>query len=240
MCPLSRPSGFSPDLSLSLFQTPSFSAYPSLSASPKFLSSPLRLFSTSLSTPQPSLCLSFPLSSPLPRLPGGHSVLPSLRCLAPLPFRLHLSVSVSPVPVSGRRLPAPPPAAVGVTLQPAGLREQLTPRFLAPGWVPAAAKLCQPSARLLLPTRTSAALLAPLPARATSGAGLASQERGGGMPSSRCPGSRSRTPPPGRCQAVPPAAAPPRTHPAQRRPRRPAASPWLRCARCAPLPGRRY
>lgn len=54
--------------------------------------------------------------------------------------------------------PSPLPAtAVGVTLQPAGLREQLTTHFLASGWAPAATKLCQPGPRRLWPTRTSTA-----------------------------------------------------------------------------------
>lgn len=54
--------------------------------------------------------------------------------------RVSLSLLVSPSQSPGAASPAPPPRAVGVTLQPAGLSRQLTPRFLAPGWVPAAAE----------------------------------------------------------------------------------------------------
>ena len=171
---------------------------------------------------QEFFCVSRPFL-PSPSLPVSPSLRPNLR--APPP----------PLPQP------PPPAAVGVTLQPAGLREQLTPRLLAPGWAPAATNLCQPGPRPLAPTRTSAPSGTPLPARTTSEEGLAGPGDGVRAALARGRESSARIPPPGQCSGCAPRHARLQcTHPVPRRPRRPAASPWLRCARCAPLPGRRY
>lgn len=121
-----------------------------------------------------------------------------------------LSLSLS-VPISGRRLPPPTSRGCRCHIAACGaLREQLTPRFLAPGWAPAAAEPCQPGPRPLAPTRTSAPSQAPLPARTTSEADLAGPGDGLGTALARGPESRARIPPPGQCAGGAPAARAPR------------------------------
>lgn len=84
----------------------------SLSSTPLPLSGQLRISTVSQRSTQYSG--SFCVSHPFPPV----TISPSLSFSRP----------------SHRAPPSPaPPAAVGVTLQPAGFREQLTPRFLAPG-----------------------------------------------------------------------------------------------------------
>lgn len=121
-------------------------------------------------------------------------------------------------------LPSPTPhAAVGVTLQPAGLCKQLTPRLLAPGPAPAAAPLYQvslhtpprnPCISTILLCRPGSRDPNDLAPRTTSQAGTwrGSGHLGGGRPERRRRVSPSNT------------------HPAPRPPREPAASPWPRKA----------
>lgn len=121
---------------------------------------------------------------------------------------------------SPQALPSPTPhAAVGVTLQPAGLCEQLTPRLLAPGPEPAA-PLCHvfPLRFLcistMLPCGPGSRDPNDLAPRTTSQVETwrSPGQLGGGRPERRWRVSPSNT------------------HPAPRPPREPAASPWPRKA----------